>query len=85
MLGWLEDAASSGKVNERGADNDLAWNDRHLQYVWFWLTLNDKSPFCGAPNMLLHAMKIHPALRRDRKSTRLNSSHTDISRMPSSA
>ena len=24
-------------------------------------------------------------LRRDRKSTRLNSSHTDISRMPSSA
>ena len=25
------------------------------------------------------------ALRADRKSTRLNSSHTDISRMPSSA
>ena len=29
--------------------------------------------------------KMNPPLRRDRKSTRLNSSHTDISRIPSSA
>ena len=28
---------------------------------------------------------ICPSLKEDRKSTRLNSSHTDISRMPSSA
>ena len=28
---------------------------------------------------------LHEAAREDRKSTRLNSSHTDISRMPSSA
>ena len=67
MLGWLKDAASSGKINEQGADNDLAWNDRHLQYVWLWLTLNESSPFCGAPNMLLHAMRIHPALRSNLK------------------
>ena len=31
------------------------------------------------------AVGLTPAVRKDRKSTRLNSSHTDISRMPSSA
>ena len=67
MLGWLEDAASSGKLNEQGSDNDLAWNDRHLQYVWLWLTLNELSPYCGAPNMLLAAMKIYPTLRSNYK------------------
>ena len=43
-------------------------------------------------NALHHADRIHDLLKRghevglqDRKSTRLNSSHTDISRMPSSA
>ena len=56
---------------------------------------------CGSPNMLsIHALHASVSLllevgmpsveaevlkRRDRKSTRLNSSHTDISRMPSSA
>ena len=67
MLGWLEDAASSGKLNEQGSDNDLAWNDRHLQYVWLWLTLNELSTYCGAPNMLLAAMKIYPTLRSNYK------------------
>ena len=31
------------------------------------------------------AVTVHKQVRADRKSTRLNSSHTDISRMPSSA
>ena len=30
-------------------------------------------------------LKVRETLTRDRKSTRLNSSHTDIPRMPSSA
>ena len=32
-----------------------------------------------------NSLKIYEKENRDRKSTRLNSSHTDISRMPSSA
>ena len=39
-----------------------------------------------AKEMLKEYKVIVPfGIRRDRKSTRLNSSHTDISRMPSSA
>ena len=36
-------------------------------------------------NIMLTLTDIHYQRARDRKSTRLNSSHTDISRMPSSA
>ena len=36
------------------------------------------------PNLYFHVSMVY-AILRDRKSTRLNSSHTDISRMPSSA
>ena len=36
-------------------------------------------------DMVYHSSCVARAGRRDRKSTRLNSSHTDISRMPSSA
>ena len=32
-----------------------------------------------------HIVTIYDIVRRDRKSTRLNSSHSDLSRMPSSA
>ena len=44
----------------------------------------------GIDLAVLHARvgsstKAHELLRRDRKSTRLNSSHTSVSRMPSSA
>lgn len=64
MLGWLEGAASKGNSAAKiGEDNDVAWNDRHIQYVWLWLTMNEKSPFCSAPNMLLEALKIHPTLK----------------------
>ena len=34
---------------------------------------------------LIDMVEIYKKLKEDRKSTRLNSSHTDISRMPSSA
>ena len=37
------------------------------------------------PNVLPLIRRHGPLIRLDRKSTRLNSSHTDISRMPSSA
>ena len=36
-------------------------------------------------NRIINAQKTHGDEHIDRKSTRLNSSHTDISRMPSSA
>ena len=42
---------------------------RHGQTIW-----NVENKICGATDIAL-----------DRKSTRLNSSHTDSSRMPSSA
>ena len=42
---------------------------------------HDKHPF----HTLMNAGKLDREQLRDRKSTRLNSSHTDISRMPSSA
>ena len=41
-------------------------------------------PLSGSP-MLWHAHEMLFGFAGDRKSTRLNSSHTDISRMPSSA
>ena len=45
--------------------------------------------YCQCENTLLALQQILTAMREegpiDRKSTRLNSSHTDISRMPSSA
>ena len=37
------------------------------------------------PDMYRASTTVELVYRRDRKSTRLNSSHTDISRMPSSA
>ena len=46
-------------------------------------------PFSALPKTLQGKLKGRPKAavtkERDRKSTRLNSSHTDISRMPSSA
>src|ERR1044072_853996 len=47
-----------------------------------WLLI----PFCCAAAILVGALwGAIPGVLKDRKSTRLNSSHTDISRMPSSA
>ena len=52
---------------------------------WPWFVL---AAFFIVPALIALAIFKLPALRQevsDRKSTRLNSSHTDISRMPSSA
>lgn len=43
---------------EKGADDEMAWSDRHLQHVWLWLTTNPGSPFKGSPSMVLTAMGI---------------------------
>ena len=48
----------------------------------------EKDSFHRAEELLLQALKLQPKNAKnalDRKSTRLNSSHTDSSRMPSSA
>ena len=42
-------------------------------------------PFVGKAGQLLDRMLASVELDRDRKSTRLNSSHSSVSRMPSSA
>ena len=43
---------------EKGADDEMAWSDRHLQHVWLWLTTNPGSPYKGSPSMVLTAMGI---------------------------
>ena len=44
-----------------------------------------KNKIVQTREIINHDVAISLVLRTDRKSTRLNSSHTDISRMPSSA
>ena len=59
---------------------DLTLNDEEIQDqfpLWDFLKVNDSD------RKFTEELKLHE--QRDRKSTRLNSSHTDISRMPSSA
>jgi hypothetical protein len=41
-----------------GDDDENAWNDRHFQHVYLWLTLNPNSPYVSSPAMLLTAMGI---------------------------
>ena len=57
------------------------------RFAWggaLWLALTLGYLRSGDLPVLLNRLPTDP-LARDRKSTRLNSSHTDISRMPSSA
>jgi len=49
---------SKDRKTEIGYDTDLAWNDEHLCYVYFWLTENPESPYKGAPSMLLSALNV---------------------------
>jgi hypothetical protein len=48
-----------------GDDDENAWNDRHLQHAYLWLTTNESSPYCGSPAMLLTAMRIDRAYWHD--------------------
>jgi hypothetical protein len=45
-------------IAKTGEDDENAWNDRHLQHAWLWLTTNPNSPYVGSPAMLLTAMGI---------------------------
>jgi len=48
-----------------GDDNDTAWNDRHFQHAYLWLTTNANSPYYGSPAMLLTAMGIDRSVWAD--------------------
>ena len=53
---------------------------------WVQEIIADDPSILGLGDLILKDKeRIQPRAGRDRKSTRLNSSHTDISRMPSSA
>ena len=62
-------------VTDEGLDTDLAWNDRHLQYVYLWLVNNPSSPYKSSPAMLLTAMDVDKchwsSLRRSLKAGKL--------------
>ena len=53
--------------------------------IWSWTIIIDKAFRFTALNRQADDFDKAVQSGRDRKSTRLNSSHTDISRMPSSA
>ena len=55
------------------------------EYLVFAEVKLRKSTYFGAAREFVDARKQEKLRATDRKSTRLNSSHTDISRMPSSA
>lgn len=58
----------SSKVGE---DSEGAWNDKHFQHCWIWLTKNPNSPYFGSPAMLLTALYIaKPAWQQFKKSFR---------------
>ena len=61
---------------------------RKIVFEHAGLGVDDKVECCGGQtvgDLLMEPTRIYARAIRDRKSTRLNSSHTDISRMPSSA
>ena len=55
-----------------------------IKIVYNWLGPRGPIPNTELPNVL-NIVAVTELAQTDRKSTRLNSSHTDISRMPSSA
>ena len=59
-----------------------------LSFIAYWNTTQPSIAFwdCGELTAASYGLQItHPPGAPDRKSTRLNSSHSDRSRMPSSA
>ena len=64
-------------VTRSGLINYPGWLSRYP-----WLKLRASGPAVGLPEGQMGNSEVG---HLDRKSTRLNSSHTDISRMPSSA
>ena len=68
----------------QGSDGDMASYSFHMADQGTDAMEREKQ-FLFASQEGRYLWHVNEALRRDRKSTRLNSSHTDISRMPSSA
>ena len=76
-------------VSDRGRRE--TWEETVTRYCDFWKNrFPDTFPYEDIHKAILN-LEVMPSMRAlmtagpDRKSTRLNSSHTDISRMPSSA
>ena len=67
----------------------LTTAETHAAHAWTWLTAQAPMELISAvPELRTEYATLHgrgKMIEGDRKSTRLNSSHTDISRMPSSA
>ena len=79
------------EINENIEDDKtkgiiLIGEEQYINYVSYFisLTVEDKKPLVIIKN-LNDDTKQAALISQDRKSTRLNSSHTDSSRMPSSA
>ena len=70
------DPTAHAEVNAMRAAAKVLGNYR-LDHCTLYVTLE--------PCVMCSGALLHARFKRDRKSTRLNSSHTDISRMPSSA
>ena len=83
-------------IYDNNIDNNYLRGTRHTQEctIQFYnspveIELHTYDDIVNYPNDTFYIILVHgislERLYRDRKSTRLNSSHTDISRMPSSA
>ena len=81
VIKWLNGRLPEDAIVTNGAGNYAAFLHRFFQYKGFKTQL---APTSGAMGYGVPAA-VAAKIAEDRKSTRLNSSHTDISRMPSSA
>ena len=80
------DGAETGEQPAAAADPEAQAPDAQAPAVALDPDTPDVSALASRlPNLASVDMDVTVELGRDRKSTRLNSSHTDISRMPSSA
>ena len=86
----LENERAKPRLEPKKAFDELYWMGTPSRSAWALTTsagiiLYDTMSVADAEDLIVGSLKklgLDPA---DRKSTRLNSSHTDISRMPSSA
>ena len=82
----LQDAEGKALPGFALADCEPIWGD-HIARIVKWKGGDDVSAHAGKPVRLRFEMSDADlfSIRLDRKSTRLNSSHSSVSRMPSSA
>ena len=80
----LPDGAKWNSLDNTCVSSTGIANDPQGKLYCFGGEINTRPTFT-IDEQVEHIAKVNKFLREDRKSTRLNSSHTDISRMPSSA